>query len=563
MQLPPGYQPHPNDPRYMWNPQTQDVQPIPQQMAPIAPPVAAQGDPFADYQDTDVSEWLKQHESSVRQTMGFTQREKNHMFIDFPQLTAVGEEAALTVRLVDDFKDPKHKDRSVAVSRHRMMTVYMPFYKGDRQWQYLPCFNNIGGPQDCPICKSLEDCAAVPQPEIVKHLANFKPRTKLCWKCILLDDPTKHYVQVLDEQGTPVPDGAGNPAYKMVPGVIRLPKTLHEKILTIMQHNGNPSHPRTGYPLLLIKKKTGPEAINITYDAISRPAAPIDPQLYPMFSAENDIDLRKEVLLDRFWRREDMVAIGEALRQKAGLAGASAQVPGAIGDGWLPHTTPGWEYHSETRQVRPVQAPPATPPMAAPPAALPPVPQALPAAPVQPSLPGTGPMPPGFAPVHEPAPAAAAPPAAPPAPPAEVPPPPAGLPPVAAPGLTQAPLGVLPPAPPPPGMPAGVQPEAEAVAPPPPAQTPPGALPPPPGGMSADELEASFGAPPVVPSAVTPPAPPAATPPAAPPATPPVTGMSPDGNSTGTSVFSRPRMSVFSSIAVVISPGHTALTRMR
>lgn len=465
MTLPQGWAQHPSDPQWAYelaNPQ--NLQPMsaftqaPAAAAPAAPQQPAPHDLPQGMQaaDMNVEAWLQQQEQQARATLGFSSgADKNTIWVDFGSIENVGDESLLTVRVIPDAVNNDQRDLCVPTSEHRVFAEYVPGDTGNRQVFYVTCWNNIGGPGDCPICDALQKAATSQVPGVAEHLSNLKPRTTYCWKVILLDDPTKHYIEDHDEAGNPKKDNAGNPIYKAVPGILRAKKTLFDAMLEVIRRKGNPAHLQHGYSMLLSKRKTGKANNEVKYGATDQNRGPLDPQLYPIL--QNDIDLRKEVLTDRFWSAEKMRGIADNILAKAGMPAAPAP---SQGEGYVPHpSASGYEYNPNTGAVRPVQAAPHP----APPSAPSPQPQAPPQPPQAPPSP----------------------PAQPPAPPA----PPAGLPPAAAPGLGQQQQqgGVMPPPPPPPGMPAGAQPQQppappqgqQLPAPPSPPQGP-GQPPPPP-----------------------------------------------------------------------------------
>ncbi len=575
MQLPPGWAIHPQSPQHAYevaNPN--NVQPItafaqhapamgyPQQPAappqhygyaqppahggyaapaPAAAPPAG-GNPFANYQPIDVNAWLAQHETEVRQTMGWTEREANFIWLDFDKTQRTGDESVMTVRLLPDPVIGRGAI-SVPASRHRIFVEYIPGDHGNRQVRYYNCFNQPdadpahAGPGECPIDKAIEIVQSAGIQGAAEHVKNFTPDTTICWQGIDLDDPSKHWVQEVDASGNPVIDPAtGQPRWKAVPGVIRMKKTLHNSVLEFMRAKGDPTHPAHGYPMRLKKKKTGPDNMNVAYSAMDLDRCQIDPQLYPI--AANAIDLKKE--MRTFVDRDHLMVIAENILKRFGLSwrgSAQAQVPGNYPGGpgpgaWQPH--PGAQGAAYNPHTGAVHAPPAGPPAWQPPAGPPPQGYGPPAGPppgpppmpagMQGSLhstPGGGPgfpttqyttqsgMPPHGAP---PPPSHGGPPGGPPpmpqghgGPPPGPPGPPQqqrALPPPGAPGLGQ--IGLpgmggpgMPPPPPPPGMPAGTHPQAP---PPGPQQAPPpgpnaGGAPPPPrqGGLTPEQLEAQLG----------------------------------------------------------------------
>jgi hypothetical protein len=517
-QLPPGWAVHPNDPTYVYeiaNPRNvqpitafaghQYQAPLPQQ--PPAPPYggapayggaglgaasAPQGVP--SYGRMDVDSFLTENEQDQREARGWGAGDQRCIWIDFDKVERPGDVSELTVRLLPDFfPDPK-AEPCIVNARHRIFVEYVPGDHGNRKVKQYNCFEQPGGPKDCPLDKAIEIVKASGIQGAGAHVDNFKVEVTNVWQAINLDDPAKHWVQVVDQAGAAVIDPAtGQPVWKQVPGFIRMKKTLQDSLRDQIRVKGDPTDLQYGYPIRLIRKKTGKEQMNVEYSAVALDKCPLDPQLYGI--ARNALDLRKE--FGSFAERETLQQIAENILKKWGLGwhgrgqvGYSAPSPHAPpGSGaWAPHAggPPGTTFNPNTGAVRvpggPPQGygPPAGPPQGYAMPQLPPPPPSSPAAPAGYGPPGApspgGGWPPG--PVHT----LSAPQGLPPGygPPQGYAPPPPAAPGLGSIGLPSGPpQGYAPP--PPPGMPPGSHP-----APMPPG---PGAPSPPGGGMSPEQLE--------------------------------------------------------------------------
>lgn len=483
--------------------------------APAAAPAGNGPIDWTQYQAINTEQWADENETAVRAAMGYDSKATNFIWIDFEPVKTIGAKSILTARIVPDLFHGGSA-LSVPTSRHKMFTEYNPNYKGNKRVQFFNCLDQPGGPGNCPIDKAIEIIGGSGLQGAREHVDNFMPETTMCWQIILLDDIQRHYVQEVNDAGQPVIDPAtGQPKWKLVPGVIRMKSTLNTAVRDLMRHHSDPSHPQFGYPIKLIREKFGPADMNVRYSAVNLEKSAIDPSLHPILS--NAIDLKGEML--RFWKREDLEVIADSMLAKWGQSTRTqVQVPGAMpgappaGEQWLPHSQPGWEWNPATGQIRAAGAPPA-PPAAYQPPQLPQLPPGPPAGPPQspqlPYHPQAHMMGPGYQPNMAPPPAPAQPPQLPPSPPAQppsgpapsagaYPPGPPGLPPPGAPGLPPGgPPAGMPPPPPGPGMPPGTMPQAAPPPPPQQPQQPQQQAPSVPqgGGMTPEQLEASFGGP--------------------------------------------------------------------
>jgi hypothetical protein len=473
----------------MWNPATNDVRavpvtaavppapvPVPQPMPqPVAQPAAA---PAYGVLDPALAAQEEQNPGV------FGTRERNLIYLDWaPLAKEVGAESALIVRLLPPWGQQRLAHAKAA--RHCIPAEVIPDAPADRKMYFIDCLDSQGGPKDCPIDAALR--GVLDAGGDAGWVDQAKPKAAYYWQAVNLNEPTKHYVQLTDANGQPVANPDGTPAYKIVPGVIRMGSTCHKEILKYIREKGDPTHPDHGYPMKLAKRRTGSGRYDVEYTAIDLQAAPLHDALRPVLA--NLLDLQATCI--DFKPKAELAEIGQRILQKHGLGGPQPMVGGPVAAPaqWTAHPSqPGWEYNS-LGQMRPVAAPPVAPPMpAAPPMAPPMAPP--PAAPMAapPPMPMAPPMPPPQPPAQA-APPAPPPMVAPPAPPPQAPaqaappPPPGNLPPPVAPGgLPAAPAapGMPPMPPPPPGIPPGVAgppaapplPPGNGQAPPPPPTAP-------------------------------------------------------------------------------------------
>ncbi len=429
MQLPPGYLIHPQNPAYMYNPQTGEVLEAQAAVAPPVPPAPAPA-PYAtpapapmaapaaapvpaaqavpSYGAVDVGA-MGQDSQSV-----FTGGGKR-IYINMPQTPSnVGESASVSVRLLPPWT-PQRSFAHVKYAEHRLNASLVPD-AGKRQIAYATCYDSEGGPGHCPICEVLKK-------DTTGDLSQYKPKGKYMWQALALDNLNQHFRQRMDEATQqPVLQPDGSPVWDVMPGLVRMPPTLHRAITMFFEKKGDATHPQTGYAMELIKTKKGAGTMEVEYSAMDMTPSALDAQLMPVLA--NLIDLQSQI---HFYSQPEMELIARNILGTTVGTAAPAPVP-----------APGAAYAAPLVgvPVAPPAAAPAPPPQMAPPAPV----AAPPAAPAAPPVPQAAPMayPPPVAPGGIPA----APPAAHPnVPPAPAPAP--GLPPGIAP---TAPEGGEPPA---------------------------------------------------------------------------------------------------------------------
>lgn len=438
-----------------------------------APPAAAPAPGGASYGSMSMDAARAEHANLTSRLEGKSDR----VFLDFEKLTKPGQKDELVVRLLPPWQGAPSGTAWAKTARYRVAADLCPWDTGDKRWQYVDTFDQTGGPGDCPVGKALQQMMSSGDEKVMKAAKGMKPRPRVYWQGLDLKDPQKHFVQAKDEQGNVILDANNQPQWMVIPGIIPMGNSLHKAILNFAIEKGDCTNPDNGFPMKLKKSKTGPEDINVDYDAMDMERGPIDPAFRPVLS--NLMDLtnlihyrsREEMeglarnILARYMPHASMPSTGGGYPAPAAAPyGAPPAAPAAPpasptpaaqppGGPWYPHTgMPGHLYNAAGQVIPDPQAAQAPP--------RPPAPPAPPAAPPAPPAPPAAPM------------------AAPPGPP---------LPPPAAPGgypMDGAP--VAPPAPPMPGMPPGVG------APPAPPGPPAPPAPPAPPGMSGHQFESEL-----------------------------------------------------------------------
>jgi len=508
--IPAGWLPNPNAPGWFYNPanpaqQMQGPPPAPTGYAPqpgaLAPgtyqPPAVDLASLAGLYNVPTQE-AAERERERAESAAYGGGTDDYIFIDFEEkLNKVGEETSLLLRLLPapaiiDPATGRTKDAWCPVLRHRVYANLLPNPPQGKEVVWIDCFENEGGPKDCPIDGLLAEASASSNEEAQKFCSTMKPRQRIYYQALNLNDIASHWVQEKDTAGNPVIDPlTGQPKWKMIPGIVAVGPTAHTDVLGLFRHKGNPFNPLAeGFPIKLVKTKTGTNQMDVEYKVYDMERSAISGQDAHVFKSL--IDFHKSGVVF-FRKREELEAIADKVRSRFGLRrGAPAPTtptyPAPTGHGGpppAPYTAarpepalpppppasvglqPGWEPHPNypthawnraTNAVVPIEqvraAPPPPPPQAAPPppppqAAPPPPPQqaALPAGyglppAVAPGLPqGAPPPPPGYGAPPPPPAAPPAPQGAPPPPPGHgAPPPPPGMPPGLAPNLA-APAG--------------------------------------------------------------------------------------------------------------------------
>ncbi len=373
MSLPQGWQIHPQDPRYMWCPQTNEVVPV----------AAADGDAstpqYGALNADDVEAAFKE-----RAFQG-----GDVVWIKFPPLASeVGSESYLLLRLLPPALREETK-ASVMTGEHRLPADVVPNAREGAEYVYVGCFDVKGGPGKCPVDKARLKIQET-GPQGASFAKATATRLSFSWQAIDLEAPDRHWMQSVGEDGVPIVGQDGKPVWTVRPGIVRLAKTAMAGVVMLLKNSGNMTDPDGGYPVKIIQKKVGPLKQNVNYHTIGLDRGPIDPSLRPVL--ENLVDLRQQVR--RFLSREDMDAIAERMLERFQV-GAPAPVPERrvappSGGQWVVHPKdPSYEYDTATKVIRKRQAEfPASPP----PSEVPPLPGV--GGPPPPSSAGVAPPPP-------------------------------------------------------------------------------------------------------------------------------------------------------------------------
>ena len=181
MQLPPGYQLHPQHPQtHMWNPQNNDVRPIEAAVpVPPTPPPASALAPAPVAAPAQTPQYGSVDLAAVGADTGnvFTRREKKY-FIDLPTPTSVGMTSSRIVRLLPPWR-PNLSIPYVKFAVHRIPAQFVP-NPGDRKWFFFTCYDTEGGPQNCPICVARD--AALEHDKGNATLDALGPRGQYVWQ---------------------------------------------------------------------------------------------------------------------------------------------------------------------------------------------------------------------------------------------------------------------------------------------------------------------------------------------------------------------------------------------
>lgn len=458
MAIPVGWQEHPHYPGWMYelaNPaNVQRIQPPPvaAPAMPVAPATPAHwpATPTPSYGLADSS--LIEGELARSKRRG---EKQSLVYIDFPNVSRVGDEVEIMLRMLPPWS-PTVRLPYLNGHRHRLNSAIVP----DAKTSFVSIDCPLEATGKCAVCDKVEALMASGSlaAEQLDEVKRYRRSPRIRWQGINLSDPNKHWMQKADANGSPVLDANGHPIWEIVPGVMFTSEELKRSILLGWKHSGDPTHPESGYPIIVKKSKTGPEQFNIKYSSTRLDKCPLDEAYRGVLS--NLVDLSALV-----WYRDESVMhqIAENIHRKVSTPASGMAMPVPPTGMWLPHPqAPGYEYNPSTGQVRP-----AAPPMPAPLTYMTAMPTVMaphmgpPGRGLPIGYPGAPPGPPMGLPPGYPATPLAPPMAAPPGPPMGAPvgplgPPPGAppyLPPPAAPGWRAgAPAGPVVPPPPPPGM---------------------------------------------------------------------------------------------------------------
>jgi hypothetical protein len=347
MSLPPGWQIHPKDPRYMWNPQTNEVVPV-AAMDGDASTARAYGDLNPDDEEAAFRERAFQGGDVV--------------WLKFPPLgKETDDQCHLVLRLLPPWSREETK-ASVMTGRHRIPADLVPDAREGAEYVYVGCFDVKGGPGKCPIDNArlkIQESG----PQGAKFAKNTSTRLEFAWQAIDLEAPDKHWMQAVGEDGAPIVGQDGKPVWTVRPGIIQLKKQGMTGVIMLLKNQGDMTNPDGGYPVKIIQQRTGPARQNVKYHVVGLDKGPLDESLRPVL--DNLVDLRQQVR--RFRSREDMEAIAERMLERFAVGSPASEpqssAPPPLGGGgqWVPHPQDAaYEYHTSTKQIRKreVAAPP-------------------------------------------------------------------------------------------------------------------------------------------------------------------------------------------------------------
>lgn len=401
---------------------------------------------------------------------------EEQLWINFPDLPSpTGSAVKLDIRLLP--ANPAHgtNDSQFVRVTHRVSVQHWPDqFKNQGKFVKWDCYDTVGGPGSCDMCKLVREIAQSGNAEAIDFSqSTLRPKRELFMQGISLAEPASHWQQLKDEQGTPTLDAAGQPVWKLVPGIVQISNTTSKDIKALHRNTMiDPTDVRRGYSLTIERYRKGQGDFDVEYHLFQGPPMPLlGTEWEPILHNLINLKLR----LQNFRDRAKIQAACDSVRVRFALGGAGS-------DGWMVHDkNPAYEYNAQGQlRLR------AAAPNVAPAPHLPPLP---PGPPQQAYAPAPGPQ---YAP-QPPAPMALPPPQAPqsyvapgPAPAAYAPPPmtappqyasipgpgPQHAPPPMLPGQqSYASPGALPPPPPvgvagspPQGMPALPPPQAPGLA---------------------------------------------------------------------------------------------------
>jgi hypothetical protein len=417
MSIPNGWLAHPDAPGWMYNlsnpSEMAEVPAAPAAPAPVvaAAPVTAAAPPTpmdappAGIGTQDVE--TGQEEYKQGQMRGGD-------YMDFSKLKNVGESEDLTVRFMPPWQAGM-KRAYVKAIRYRLYADLVPGAQG--QHAYVISHDHEMGPGNDPIGLALDRMKESSNSEAHKAADTFKPKQRVWWQGLDVNNIAGHYQPQKDASGNIVLDPAtGQQTTLVVPKIFGMGPKLHLSILGLLKVGDMTSY-SGGFPVICTKTKTGGEDMNVDYGAISMAPTPLDQ--IQMAALYNLWDLHAKCLVFKPVDIQNQIAQGILARYGVS-AQPQAQVPAAYAapapaayvpppvaaappQQWLPHPqSPGYEYCGS--QVRPIQAAPpvaapppvqAPPPVAAYPAAVAPPPVAavaayVPPAPMAPGLPANG-----------------------------------------------------------------------------------------------------------------------------------------------------------------------------
>ena len=408
--LPAGWQQHPQDPQYAWNPSTGQIVPVSQLVAQ-QPQQPQAGVPSYGRSQAD---WGEQSLDAADEAYERSQMRDGILWLNFPDL--VKDEASMLLRMLPAW-DKSGRNAWVDSQKHRIPARLVPNPPGQSEVVYVECpaRSEGGSGQPCAIC-------AVADASQVDGIKEMRARASGIWQAMNLSNPQVHYHTVNGQQ-------------MIVPGVFRAPKTLHDDLIQLgrvcrVENGGSGAHftsPIAGFPVEVIRKRVNNgkrPPMNVEYSVVhhAHRGGPIDPSVFPSYL----IDL---LFKAKFWRSsEDIAQIAANIQQAfaapppqnqqvyvppgyqqqgwhgqaaapalppRGVAQPSGAAPQAPATAWVPPLPPpasALPASAAAPQLPPPQAPGIAPPL---PGAAPPLPGAAP------PLPGPG-MPGGFGAVDDP-----------------------------------------------------------------------------------------------------------------------------------------------------------------
>lgn len=420
-QLPAGWNLHPENPEFAYH--GQEVRRVAELVgalqAPAAPPVAQVPSQYPQQAATQPQAqaevpWgeadtgaMDEDLAAAKQARTSRNNKEDEIYLDFddfPKPRSKGQKVELFVRLLPPWA------RGVQKPYIRVHMLWIPAWYWPEQYdgKALPVVSyetkpGPDGPGPDPIQQVLNEIkASGPTDEVSTQIRRMRS-TRIYWQGYDVQNLDRHWLQVKDENGTPVVDAQGQYQYAPKPGIVTMGNKLHNKVLENQnEYKTSITSVERGRPIKLVKSVTGPEPMNVDYDCFLYDPAPIPEQARPLLY--NLIDLEARYV--RFKSRSLMEKCAQIIGQKLGGRGPSVQVPVQVQPAQAPaqHQAPAAQYAQPAAPVyqQPQGPPPApTQPQAALPAqyqAQPPGPPPAPPAPAQVQYDAPPPAPQGAAP---------------------------------------------------------------------------------------------------------------------------------------------------------------------
>jgi len=201
------------------------------------------------------------------------------------------------------------------------------------------------GQNSCLICNSRKIALGTNDPQLHVRANNWaKSRSHYWYQVVCLSHPQQHKT---DSEG------------KIRPLILQAGWSLHNAIGSIIKVHGLNKivDPQNGRPIILIKKKTGMETMDVEYSAVNADPMPLPVQAYPIL--QNMFCLQDLVVMPN---QDEMVAAVQDMGMPVpnGMLNTVGTAPAGG------NSTPSAASWAPTGQLAPAYAPPMPAPMPAP-----------------------------------------------------------------------------------------------------------------------------------------------------------------------------------------------------